>query len=275
MRKLGWLLIIGLLAYTFYPTFAWMVDRWMARDSYYAHGFLIPLVSIYWIWKKRKELSSFTREREPFGLVILLVGAFIQLVSSVLRIYFLSAFSLVIILFGAVLFLFGRSITRAVWFPIVFLVLMIPLPLLVISEVTLRMKFFVSEASTYFLNFIGVKAIREGSYIYTPHAVCLVGDPCSGLRSFLAFLCLGFVFAYGSRLTFWKKMVLVVSGFPLAIVSNVVRVFAMSLLGEIYGMDFVTKKVVHDGGGILAFVIALACFMLLKQGLEGHRVQAR
>lgn len=267
-----WFPVVVLLAYTYYPTFVWMVDRWMARDSYFAHGFLIPLVSLYWVFKKGKELASYERVPEPFGLPVLITGVLVQIFAHIFRIYFMSAFSLVFVLFGAVLFLYGRKVARATWFPIAFLCLMIPLPLLVISEVTLKMKFFVSEVATYFLNSTGIKTIRQGSYIYTPHAVVLVGDPCSGLRSFLAFLCLGFVFAYGSHIAMWKKAVLIAAGLPLAIVSNIVRVFAMGLLGEIYGIKFISTKAVHDGGGILAFVIAFICFMMIRQKLEGIRV---
>ena len=270
-KRLKWILVIGLLTYIYYPTFAWMVDRWMARDSYFTHGFLIPLVSLYWVFKKRSELASNGHQSEPAGLVILLIGALVQLFSSVFRVYFISAISFVFVLFGIVYFAFGKKVIRAVWFPIAFLFLMIPMPLLIISEVTLRMKFFVSEISTFLLNGMGMKAVREGSYIYTTHAVCLVGDPCSGLRSFLAFLCLGFVFAYGTKLVLWKKMVLVGTGLPLAIVSNVLRVFVMTLVGEIYGMELSASHIVHDGGGILAFVFALICFLILRQKLEGIR----
>ncbi|MBI4358122.1 MAG: exosortase/archaeosortase family protein [Candidatus Omnitrophica bacterium] len=265
---LAWSSLIGLLTYTYYPTFAWMVDRWMARDSYFAHGFLIPLVSLYWIFKKRGELASCDRVSEPYGLIVLIAGILIQVFANVFRIYFVSAFSFVIVLLGGVLFLFGKNVARATWFPIAFLCLMIPLPLLVISEVTLKMKFFVSEIATYFLNAIGLQTIRQGSYIYTPNSVVLVGDPCSGLRSFLAFLCLGFVFAYGSHIDMWKKAVLIAVGLPLAIVSNIGRVFAMGLLGELYGVGFISTKVIHDGGGILAFVIAFFCFMMIRRKLE-------
>ncbi len=269
MRKgLQYLLFVLLLGYIYYPTFAWMVDRWAARDSYYAHGFLIPFISLYWIFKKRKTLSSIKQESELLGLIALLVGALLQLFSSLFRVYFISAISFVVLLFGIVCFLFGKKIIKEVWFPIAFLFLMVPLPLLVISEVTLKMKFFVSEISTHLLNLMGLKSIREGSYIYTPHAVCLVGDPCSGLRSFLAFLCLGFVFAYGTRLERWKKVVLIAAGLPLAIVTNVIRVFVMALLGEVYGMELAASHVVHDGAGIITFFFALFCFLIIRRKLE-------
>lgn len=269
-----WLVPTGVLAYIYYPTFVWMVDRWMARDSYFGHGFIIPLVTLYWVFKKKDVLTHCERASSGGGLFILALGVGIQIFSSVFRIYFLSGFSFVLVLLGAVWFVFGRNVIRELWFPILFLALMVPLPLLFISEITLKMKFFVSEVSVFLLNSIGIRSVREGSYIYTPNALALIGDPCSGLRSFLAFLCLGLVFAYDNQLTFWKKMVLVVSGFPLAIMSNVLRVFSLSLLGEIYGMEFVIGRV-HDASGIVVFVIAFVLFIIIRKKLEGVRVPLR
>ena len=149
---------------------------------------------------------------------------------------------------------------------------MVPLPLLVISQTTLQMKFFVSEISTFLISSTGIPAVREGSYIHTPHAAMLVGDPCSGLRSLLAFLCLGLVFAYESKTAFWKKILLVAAGLPLALASNVIRVYALGVLGEIYGMQF-TVGAVHDASGIAVFVLAFLSFLILKIKLEESRVR--
>ncbi len=268
MRKwISWLLPVGLLAAIYHPTFVWMVDRWLARDSYYSHGFLIPIVSLFWVFQKRKLLSQLDKQTDNLGLIPLFVGVFMQLVSSLLRVYFLSAFSLVIIILGAVHYLFGRKILTQVWFPIAFLMLMIPLPLLVISELTLKMKFFVAQIATACLNHIGIHAIREGSYIRMRNAFLLVGDPCSGLRSFLAFLCLGFVFAYGSGFALWKRLVLVGISLPVALLSNIGRIFLLGFMGEVYGMQY-TQGLAHDASGIMTFVFALIIFMMMRRKLE-------
>jgi len=271
--KFKWIAIIGLLAYIYYPTFVWMVDRWSARDSYYGHGFLIPILTLFWLFKKRASLASCKRDTSRVGLSILVLGVVIQVLSSLFRVYFISAISFVIVLFGIIYFLHGKQVIKQIWFPVSFLFLMIPLPLLMISQITLEMKFFVSEISTFLLNHTGIQAVRQGSYIYTRNAIVLVGDPCSGLRSFLAFLCLGFVFAYMSRFETWKRILLVSVGLPLAVFSNVIRVFIMGFLAEVYGMDLIATKVVHDGGGILVFVIALGCFLLIRKKLEGIHVR--
>lgn len=256
-----------LFAYAFYPTFAWMVDRWLAKDSYFSHGFLVPLVTLYWLNKQRIQLAQTETRSQKWGLAIMIAGGLLQLASAVLRIYFLSAVSFVIILFGGVAYLFGRKIIGKIWFPILFLLVMVPLPLLVISHVTLKMKFFVSAIATYLINAIGIRAVQEGSYVFTPNAAMMVGDPCSGLRSFLAFIALGLVFAYEGRFPAWKRILIVACGLPLAILSNVLRVFALGVLGEIYGMEF-TKGFVHDASGFVVFALAFLVMMLIRNKLE-------
>ncbi len=266
-KILGWFLPLAVLARVYFPTFVWMADRWLARDSYFGHGVLIPFISLYWVWRKRKELRVTPKRGEPWGFVLLGLGLGLQIVSSLLQIYFLSAASLVLVLLGGVLFLFGREVFKQVWYPIGFLLLMIPLPLLFISELTLKLKFFVTEVSVYCLQSMGIQAAREGSYLYLPHAYLIVGDPCSGLRSLLAFLCLGLVFSYGSGLNGWRRVVLIGAGFPLALVSNVGRVLFLALVSELYGMNW-AHGWIHDASGIAAFLFAILVFLAVRKKLE-------
>lgn len=266
-RLLQLIPIAALLIAAYYPGFVWMADRWGARDSYYGHGFLIPLVTLYWLFKKRHTLAALPAEFGAFGLVFLLLGGAAHIVSSALRIYFLSGFSFVLILLGIAGVMYGRKIFSQVWFPLSFLALAVPMPLLVISQTTLKMKFFVSEMAAKLLTLSHIPSYREGSYLFTPHSFLLVGDPCSGLRSFLAFICLGFVFAYEGKMPLWKRLVLVVSGLPLAILSNVVRVYALGMIAEIYGMKSI-EGAVHDASGVVVFIMAFLIFMGIKNQLE-------
>lgn len=269
-----WALLLLCISAAYFPGVAWMVDRWAARDSYYGHGFLIPLVTLYWLFKKRGKIAALPVTFGGFGIPLLILGGALHIVSAFLRIYFLSGFSLVLVLLGVVAILYGKKIFAATWYPIFFMSLAVPMPLLVISQATLRMKFFVSEVAARLLTFTGLESHREGSYLFTPHAYILVGDPCSGLRSFLAFICLGFVFAYEGQMPLWKRLILIVSGLPLAIISNVARVYALGMIAEVYGMKSI-EGAVHDASGIVVFVFAFLAFMAIKKQLEASHAEAK
>lgn len=263
-------LVAGILGYLYFPTFAWMVDRWLAKDSYFSHGFLIPVASAFWIWKERKSLHPTADHPQAWAYALFFAGAVLQGVSALLRIYFLSCFSFVVILFALTQLMFGTQVFRRVWYPIFFLLLMVPLPLLVVSQITLQMKFFVATVATSWIKATGIPAIREGSYVVMPNAVMLVGDPCSGLRSFLAILCLGFFLVYDMKGTLWHKIVFIVCGWPIAILANVSRVYFLGLVAEIYGPQYSQEGAwPHDVSGYLVFVVAFILLLWVRKKMEG------
>ena len=108
-------LAAGLLFYIYYPTFVWMVDRWVAKDSYYSHGFLIPLVALFWLWKERSSFRPSADEPRGWAYALLLVGAALQVVSALLRIYFLSCVSFLVVLLALAQLRFGPQVFRRAW----------------------------------------------------------------------------------------------------------------------------------------------------------------
>jgi exosortase len=151
---------------------------------------------------------------------------------------------------------------------------MVPLPLLVISQVTLQMKFFVATVATSWIQATGIPAIREGSYIHMPNAVMLVGDPCSGLRSFLAILCLGFFLAYDMKSSLRQKIAFIICGWPIAILANICRVYFLGLVADIYGAEYSREgSLPHDASGYLVFVIAFFLLLWIRRKMEAMHVR--
>jgi hypothetical protein len=63
------LLVLAACLLAYIPTFLWMHLRWTARDSYYSHGFLIPFIVAWFIWRQRDALQKATRASHPLGLL--------------------------------------------------------------------------------------------------------------------------------------------------------------------------------------------------------------
>jgi exosortase len=140
----------------------------------------------------------------------------------------------------------------------------------VISQITLQMKFFAAAAAVSWIQATGIPAVREGSYIYMPNAVMLVGDPCSGLRSFLAILCLGFFLVYDMKAPLWKKIAFVLCGWPIAVFANISRVYFLGLVAGIYGSEYAKEGATpHDVSGYFVFVIAFALLFWARKKMEG------
>ena len=267
------ILVGGLLAAIYYPTFVWMVDRWMAKEGYYSHGFLVPLVCLVLVWMKRKQLQDLRRNPQDagYGLGLIIAGVGIHLISMWWRIHFTSAFSMIIVLAGLVLYFFGRGVLRKLFFPIAFLIFMVPLPLVAIANISLKLKLFVAQAATIVVNRLGMPAVKDGSMILMRNSYIEVGAPCSGLKSLISLLALSAVFAYLIKGSYLKKSMLFLAAVPIAILSNMFRIVLLCVISEIYGMK-VGLGFFHDFSGFLVFAIALILLFGVNKALSVKRL---
>ncbi|MDP2654444.1 MAG: exosortase/archaeosortase family protein [Candidatus Omnitrophota bacterium] len=249
------------------PVLIWMWDRWFQRDSYYSHGILVPFVSAYLLWQKREELAKIPWTGSPWGIRLILLGAFFYAVNSLFRIYFSSAFSMFVVLFGLILHFFGPRMLRAVLFPLCFLFFMFPLPLVVIVNISFKMKLFAASIATYLLNQMGLYAVQQGSIIKMNSANIIVDDVCSGLRSLISLMALGSIFAYWITGPMYKRILLFLTTIPIAVITNVCRVVFLSTISEIWGPQY-TIGLIHDITGYLVFALAFVMFYMLAKLLE-------
>lgn len=256
-----------LLMVAYLPTILWMVDRWMAKESYYGHGFLIPLVSLAIAWQRRDILKKIDISSASRGIWIIAASLFVHIVCASLKVYFISGFSFVVAIYGLILYMFGKEMAHNLTFPIFFLFAMIPLPLVLISNLTVQLKLFAAQAATFVLNRIGFVCIRDGSIIRMPRSYFSVEAPCSGLRSLISLLTLGLLFAYSMRSSYIKRGILFLSSVPIAIASNVIRIVSLGVVNDLYG-EKIAMGFFHDFTGLLVFVCAFAGLYWVMRLLE-------
>ncbi|MBN1404896.1 MAG: exosortase/archaeosortase family protein [Candidatus Omnitrophica bacterium] len=257
--------IILLIAYI--PTIGWMVQRWMAAESYYGHGILIPLVSLFIVWQRRDVLKNSKIASEFSGLIIVAINLFIHIVCAALKVYFVSGVTFVFALYGLILFFFGKEITRKLIFPVFFLLTMVPLPLVAISGLTVKLKLFAAQMAAFILNRIGFPCIRDGSLIRMPKSFISVEAPCSGLRSLISLLTLGLLFAYAMKVAYWKKAILFLSAIPIAIISNIIRIILLATVNDLYG-EKIAMGFFHDFTGFFVFAFAFTALFGVSKVLE-------
>lgn len=262
------IIISLLIILTYFPTFIWMIDRWKAVDSYYSHGFLVPLISGFIAWQKLKKLSGLKIiPTFRWGWLLLIAGVGIHVISALLRVYFTSAYSLLLVLSGIILLFGGKEYFKKMIFSMFFLTFMIPLPLFLTSNLSFRLKILASQLAVAIVNMAGIKAVRDGSVIMTAHSQLIVEDPCSGIRSLIALIALSFLFAYYSNITKANKIILCFAAVPIAICANVVRITVLTLVGEVYGMRF-TTGLLHEIMGFGVFVLAFIGLSIFQKVLK-------
>jgi exosortase len=260
-------LISVLLLVIYSPTIWWMVDRWNAKDSYYSHGFLVPFVSLYVLWVKREDYARLKLKPSSWGLWLLVGGLLIHVASALLRVYFTSAFSSLFVLAGLAVYFGGVPLLHHCFFSILFLLFMIPLPLIAIVGITFKMKLFAAYWANKIVNAIGIPAILDGSVIKMRHTHVIVEDVCSGLRSLISLLALGTIMAYLSHLSRFKKIIVFLAAAVMAVIANIVRIVFMAVTSEVYGAKF-TEGFLHTLSGLLVFVVAFLGLMVVMKELE-------
>jgi len=257
-------ILVGL---AYLRTIVWMADRWLAPESYYGHGFLVPMISIYFVWQRRDVLKKIKTSNDFLGLWFIAIGLLINIICASLKIYFISGFSLIFVISGLVLFFLGKEMTRKLIFPMIFLLTMIPLPLAIIGSLTVKLKLLATQLSVLVLNNIGFQCIRDGSLIRMHSSYIEVAAPCSGLRSIIALLTLGLLFAYNLKASYLKKAILFLLSIPIAIGTKVLRITVVAAVNDLYG-EKVAMGAFHDLTGILVFIVAFLMLLGVSKVLD-------
>ena len=172
-------------------------------------------------------------------------------------------------LLAALLLLFGGwGALRAAWFPLFFLIFMVPLPEALVAAITGPLKSAVSAVASQLLYLAGYPVARAGVVLTVGHYQLLVADACAGLNSMFTLEALGLLYMNLMRYTSAARNVtLAVLLIPVAFVANVIRVMILVLVTVHFG-DAAGQGFVHDFAGIVLFIVALV-FMLLLDRLLG------
>jgi len=242
----------------YYDILVWMYQRFVSPDSYYSHGFLVPLVSGYFVWQERDYLRSLPVAASWWGLAVIVAALLLHLVGIVIYVFSVSGFSIFLLIVGMVIFLCGKAVARAAWFPLAFLLLMFPLPSAGLNFLSFPLKMFVAKVGAQIVSLTGIPVYREGFTIMIPAGALLVGNPCSGLRSLISFVALGAVFAYSATMSSPRKWLLFLLTIPIAILSNLIRVPILILVSQYWGLEAAAPDtLVHTGSGFLVFVAGI------------------
>lgn len=269
-----WIGIFGALILLLYGSIlrALVLDWW--RDPNYGHGFLVPVFSAFVLWKERQRLARTQIRPANFGIFVMLAAIGILLVGSLGAELFSTRFSLLVLLGGIVLFLTGWGMLRAVFFPLSFLVLMIPIPVLIYNQITFPLQLMASRFATFWLQLINVPVLREGNLIILPNYTLEVVDACSGIRSLMTLITLAIAYGYLVESRRWIRWFIVIVMFPIAIVSNSIRIFGAGLLTYHFGPRM-AEGFFHEFSGWVIFVAALllmfGCHWLLRKAAGGRK----
>jgi len=169
---------------------------------------------------------------------------------------FLSRVSLVMLLAGIILFLHGWEMLRVLLFPLAILLLMVPIPSIILNQITFPLQILASKLSAWILPLLGVPVLREGNIINLPAMPLEVADACSGIRSLLSLTCLAIMYGYLLEKRTGIRVILALASIPIAVVANGLRIVGTGLLVQYWDPDK-AEGFFHAFSGWLIFVVSL------------------
>jgi len=241
------------------------------HSEYYSHILLIPLISGYFIYAKRKILFSDLEYSPLPGIILLVIGVLFYMVGREQRAQFnlndhssLITFSGLMFWIGSIVLLYGMKTFQKIFFPLLFLVFMIPVPTLLMDS-TIHLLQAASAEVTHLLFIItGIPFSREGFTFHLPGINIEVAKQCSGIRSSLGLFITGILAGHLFLRTGWRKVILALFVFPITVFKNGVRITTLSALAVYVDEKFITQSFLHKSGGFIFYIPAL---LLLGFGL--------
>jgi len=207
-----------------------MVAIW-ARSDTFAHGFLVPVISFWMIWRVRASLAGFY-PRPNYWVLVPLVGAgFVWLLGEMATVGPLSQFSLTAMVILAVPAILGMPITRRIVFPLAFLFFAVPF-----GEFAMpALMEWTADITVLGLRSSGIPVYREGLHFVIPSGNWSVVEACSGVRYLIASLMVGTLFAYLSYRSTKRRMIFVGISLIVPIIANWLRAYMIVMLGHLSG----------------------------------------
>ena len=255
------------------PLWSLMVTSW--NSSFYTYIPFIPFISAYLIFENRQTIFSGTERSYATGLIFICSGLLILFMTkngSALFGYHdhpaLVALSLIVIWIGGFMLCYGIKAARRASFPLLFLLLAVPIPDAALERIIVFLQKASAEISYVLLQATGTPVARDGITFHLPKLDIEIAKECSGIRSSLSLAITGLLASYFFLRTTWARAILLLSIVPIAIIKNGIRITVLSVLG-VYWDERILAGDLHRKGGIVFFLLALlllgAVIIVLKK----------
>jgi len=248
-----------------------------------SHVILIPLISAYLLITERARIFARVRRSLYSGAAVVALGIALYWTSVGNRVSWAGSGSLsvmtlalAVVWVGGFLLVYGPDAARAAWFPLLFLVLMVPLPEAAQAWAVRTLQAGSTDVTQAIFNLLGVPVFRQGFVLALPAVTIQVAEECSGIRSSIALFITCILAAHFSLRTPWKVVLFLGLVLPLVVIKNGIRIATLTLLSIYVNSGFLHGRLHRDGGVVfflLAMLLLLPVFLKLAKSERPARQQ--
>jgi exosortase len=278
-RHTSFVALIIVSSLIFYKTLSELIQYSLQEPSS-SHIILIPLIAFFLLYLERQSIFSIISTSIASGVVLLLGGIVFYWLADRGPIpqdghwpLSVETFSLLLVWAGAFLLCYGFVALRKAAFPLLFLLLMVPLPDVVLDRVIHALQEGSTEITYLIFQAVGIPVLRDGFLLSVPGVTIEVAKECSSIRSSVAVFITCLLAAHLYLRTGWKMFLLAILSFPLSILKNGVRIATLTLLGIYVDPGFLKGRLHRDGGFVfffLALLLLWPVFLWLEKSDKPH-----
>jgi exosortase len=242
-------------------------------DDRYTSTFAVPFISFGLVWLRRSTIFVDARYSSGPGLTFVLAGLTLFVItasSSHIRaeyILFVRIFALLLVWVGVFVCCYGTPAARDCMFPLVFLLLTIPIPTGILDHIVVALQRGSAEVTYHLFKLAGVPVFREGMFRFSlPGVTIEVAEQCSGIRSSLSMFIGSLVAGYLILRSSWSRASFALLTIPVVIFKNAVRIVTLAWLGVYVDPGFLHGQLHRYSGlpfSLLALVLLAPVMLLL------------
>jgi exosortase len=220
--KAGLLAAIFLIVYL--ETILLFVSTWLGRDDY-SHGFLVPVISLYFVWHKRAGLRRLPIQPSVLsGLLVTLAGGLMLIMGKISGTAIVQQLSIIVVVPGLVLMLLGGNFLKALALPLSYLILMVPVLDVVIDKIHWPFQLFSATIAASLLKIINIPVFQNANYLELPNITLEVANACSGVRYLISIMAIAIPLAFLTLREWRRRALLVLSAVVVGILANPIRI---------------------------------------------------
>ena len=265
-----WLLLLVGFAVMYVPLY-WAASQDLWQTDELGHGPIILGLTAWLFWQSRQRIAAAsTPPSHALGWPLFVTGLLLYGLGRVFSVASVGFASQLFVVMGGLVLLGGAGALRAAWFPVLYILFMVPLPASVVEAVTGPLKGWISVIVVDLLYALGYPIARAGVMISIGPYQLLVADACSGLNSMFSLAAIGALFIYfKGRAGRAHNVIMIASILPIAFAANIVRVITLVLI-TYHGGDEAGQGFLHGAAGIVLMAAALLILFALDAVLANR-----
>lgn len=234
-----------------------MIGFW-GNDEYSHAWFVLPLATLIFIQRFRRAHLGGSGA----------TGILFAVISIALLVFGWATGSNTAVIYGAILGIIGfvwssmgTEAMKTLTAPLVYLFFMVPLPMALFLSTSAEMQLLSSRLAMVLISLFEVPASLDGNIIILASARLEVAEACNGLRYLFPLVSFAFLISMLIEDRFWKKLLVVISSFPIAIILNAGRIALVAVLIDRFGIDTSTGYT-HSLEGFAVFFLCIVFLFL-------------